>query len=161
MIRVQYILFFLVLGITGCGIPKDAFQLSATSLQDRKIQSRVFETENETKLLSAGISVLQDMDYSIDETEKNVGIITASKRVDAKNAAQIAGAFLLAAITQSAPRSYDKEQSIKVSLVTLPSKLQHHGYLVRVTFQRIVWNQHGLVTKAETLTDAKFYDGFF
>ena len=161
MKNIKYALIFFVLSLTGCAtIPKDAFQLSATSLQDRQIQSRLFETENELELISAGISVLQDMGYSIDETEKNAGVVTASKNVDATDTGQVVGAILIA-ILGGGNMAIDTEQKIRVSLVTLPSKLERNGYLSRITFQRIIWNDRGQVTKAETLNNEGLYSEFF
>ena len=161
MKSMKYIIIVFFLSLTGCvSIPKDAFQLSATSLQDRQIQSRVFETENEVGLLSAGISVLQDMGYSIDETEKNAGVVTASKNVDATDGGQVAAAIFLA-LLGGGNMAIDKEQKIRVSFVTLPSKLQYKGFLARITFQRIIWNTQNQITKAETLKDEELYSEFF
>lgn len=162
MKKMKYIIIACVLGVTGCATtaPENLFQVSDTSLQDRQMQSRFFETENEVALLSAGVAVLQDMGYSIDETETTSGVITASKTVDATNNAQIAGAVLLA-VLGGAPMSIDNEQQIRVSFVTTPSKLNNTGYLGRVTFQRIVTNTQGQVTKAETINNEELYTEFF
>jgi len=162
MKKMKYIIIACALGVTGCATtaPENLFQVSDTSLQDRQMQSRFFETENEVALLSAGVAVLQDMGYSIDETETKSGVITASKTVDATNNAQIAGAVLLA-VLGGAPMSIDNEQQIRVSFVTTPSKLNNTGYLGRVTFQRIVTNTQGQVTKAETINNEELYTEFF
>jgi hypothetical protein len=161
MKKLKYFLFIGVFGLLGCvSVPKDAFQLSTTSLEDRQVQSRVFTTTNEVELLSAGISVLQDMGYSVDETEKNAGVVTASKNVDATDGAQVAAAVFVALLGGGA-MPIDKEQKIRVSFVTLPSKLDRNGYLARVTFQRIIWNTRGQITKAETLKNEELYGEFF
>ncbi|MDB3856429.1 hypothetical protein N9284_02950 [Halieaceae bacterium] len=161
MKKIKYLLFVSILGLVGCvSVPKDAFQLSPTSLQDRQIQSRFFETANEVELLSAGISVLQDMGYSVDETEKEAGVVTASKNVDATDGGQVAAAVFIA-LLGGGNMAIDKEQKIKVSFVTLPSKLDRSGYLARATFQRIVWNSQGEISKAQTLIDEELYEQFF
>ena len=158
----KYIFIVCALGMTGCATtaPEDLFQVAETSLQDRQMQSRFFETDNELELLSAGVAVLQDMGYSIDETETKSGVITASKTVDATNNAQIAGAVLLA-VLGGGNMSIDSQQQIKVSFVTLPSKNNKNGYLARATFQRIVTNTEGQVTKAETMDNEELYTEFF
>jgi hypothetical protein len=162
MKNLKYIVVACALGITGCATtaPENLFQVAETSLQDRQMQSRFFETTNEIELLSAGVAVLQDMGYSIDETETKSGVITASKTVDATNNAQIAGAVLLA-VLGGGNMSIDNEQQIKVSFVTLPSKNNKNGYLARATFQRIVTNTQGQVTKAETMKTEELYNEFF
>ena len=100
------------------------------------------------------------MGYSVDSTEKDAGLVAASKTVDATNGAQVAGMIFIA-LLGGQPQAIDKEQKIRVSFVTLPSKLDKKGYLARVSFQRIVWNTKGQVTAAETLKDEKLYQEFF
>jgi len=161
MKKMKCIFIACALGMTGCATtaPENLFQVEETSLQDRQMQSRFFETENEVALLSAGVAVLQDMGYSIDETETKSGVVTASKTVDATNKGQIAGAVLLA-VLGGGNMSIDSEQQIKVSFVTIPSKL-NKGYLARATFQRIVTNTQGQITKAETMNTEELYSEFF
>ena len=162
MKKLKYVFVACVLGMTGCATtaPENLFQVAETSLQDRQMQSRFFETSNEVELLSAGVAVLQDMGYSIDETETKSGVVTASKTVDATNKAQMAGAILLA-VLGGGNVSYDSQQQIKVSFVTLPSKNNKNGYLARATFQRIVTNTEGQVTRAETMDNEELYTEFF
>ena len=162
MKKLKYIVVACALGITGCATtaPENLFQVAETSLQDRQMQSRFFETNNEIALLSAGVAVLQDMGYSIDETETKSGVVTASKTVDATNKAQMAGVILLA-VLGGGNVSYDSQQQIKVSFVTLPSKNNKNGYLARATFHRIVTNTEGQVTKAETMDNEELYTEFF
>ena len=162
MKKLKYIIVACALGVTGCATtaPEDLFQVAETSLQDRQMQSRFFETDNELELLSAGVAVLQDMGYSIDETETKSGVVTASKTVDATNNAQIAGAVLLA-VLGGGNMSIDSQQQIKVSFVTLPSKNNKNGYLARATFQRIVINTQGQETKVETMKTEELYNEFF
>lgn len=161
MRKLKYLLLLSIFFLAGCvTIPEDAFQLSATSLEDRQMQSRIFETKKETELLSAGISVLQDMGYSIDETEKDAGVVTASKKADATDGGQVVAAVFLALLGGGAV-AIDSVQNIRVSFVTLPSKLDRNGYLARVTFQRIIWNTQGMVSKAETLKEEEIYVEFF
>lgn len=100
------------------------------------------------------------MGYSIDETETKSGVVTASKTVDATNNVQIAGAVLLA-VLGGGNMSIDSQQQIKVSFVTIPSKNNKNGYLARATFQRIVTNTQGQVTKAETMDNEELYTEFF
>lgn len=141
-------------------IPKNAFKLSPTSIEDRQQQTRLFETQNELELLIAGTGVLQDMGFSLDESEKDLGLITASKTVDATDAGQIVAAIFVAALTGS-NMPIEKEQKIRVSLVTRPSTKNKDSYLARITFQRIIWNTQGQISRVETLKDPELYQAFF
>lgn len=159
-IKLAALLSMIVL-LTACEtLPKDAFKLSATTLEDRQTQSRRFDTRDEIALLSAGIGVLQDMGYTIDESEKDAGLITASKSADATSGGQVAAAVFVA-LLGGGSTPIDKEQKIKVSFVTVPSKMEKGSYQARITFQRVIWNTQNAISRAETIKDVEIYQEFF
>ena len=139
-------------------IPKEALELSNESLQQRQTQTRRFDTTDESRLLQAGAAVLQDLGFTIDESETPVGLIVGSKDRDATEVGQVAGAIVIA-ILFGAAVPIDDKQKIRASLVTKP--LDGNKTALRVTFQRIVWNNHNQVSKIEGLTDPKMYQEFF
>ncbi len=53
----------------------------------------------------------------------------------------------------------DKEQLIRASLITRTS--DSGAILLRVTFQRIVWNTQNEITKIEAINDPLIYKEFF
>src|ERR1041384_2265798 len=55
----------------------------------------------------------------------------------------------------------DRKQKVRVSLTTKRSDLNENDMIVRISFQRIVWNTNEKVTKTELLTDGKLYQEFF
>jgi len=169
----------------GCAqkVPKDALQLSPTSLADRQMQTRRFETGNYEMMLTAASQVFQDLGFNLDETERQLGILVGSKKRSAVSGGQIAGAILLAIFTGVAQPT-DKEQIIRASLVmreldngtpkvqvgeTKSSKkskvvaknAEPAQSTVRVTFQRVVINTQGQATRAEQINDPKIYQDFF
>jgi len=147
--------------ITGCQtIPKDALTLSPKSLAERQMQTRKYETKDEGKILSACAGLLQDMGFNLDESETKLGLITSSKMRSAENAGQIAGAILIALLGGGAT-PVDKEQKMRACVVTRPTGEQESYVAVRVTFQRIVWNTQGQVTKSEGIIDPSVYQEFF
>lgn len=161
MKRINYFLIVLIVSLSGCvTVPEDLFVPPATYLQDRKVQSRAFKTEDEIELLSAGISVLQDMGYTIDETEKKLGVITASKTVDVTDPA-MQTLRVLSILLNGQDVPIDAVQRVRVSLITLPSRNIKDGFLSRITFQRIVWNTDGKITKSEAIKDEELYQEFF
>lgn len=145
-------------------IPKEALQLSKESLKERQLQTRRFDTDEKT-LLSASAAVLQDLGFNINESETDLGLIACSKQREAVSAGQIVGAIFLALLT-GAVTPVDKEQLIRASLVTRPvhidktdkSKCQT---AVRITFQRIVSNTQGQITRREGINEPKIYQEFF
>lgn len=158
----------LVLGLVGCvtTYPKDFLRASAESTSNRQFQGRQYDTKNEKEIISACAGVLQDLGFTIDDSETDLGLIVASKDRDATDAGQVAFATLsvvLSAFGGSSSNAFDyidKVQKIRASIVT---KLSESGEktIVRVTFQRVVWNNRGDVSRMETLKDVDLYQGFF
>jgi hypothetical protein len=148
--------------LAGCTptIPKDAFVLTATTLEDRLLQSRKFETLDRKKLLSSSAAVLQDMGYALDESNAKLGVLTASKQADATSGAQVAGAVVLALLGGGAT-PIDKEQKIRICLVVNENLSDKKSSISRITFQRIVWNTQGQISRVETIKEPELYQGFF
>ena len=111
------ILLLCVLGLTACApqIPQDALRLSPESLQDRQLQTRRFETTNNKAMLAAASAVLQDLGFTLEESEVNLGVLTGSKQRDASSGAQMAGAVFASLLGVNT--SVDSRQTIRVSLV--------------------------------------------
>ncbi|MBY0355291.1 MAG: hypothetical protein K2Q12_06120 [Rickettsiales bacterium] len=145
--------------VSGCAnhIPKEALELKQESLQLRQLQTRSFETREEKKLLSSGASVLQDLGFSIDESETPLGVIVGSKDRDAVEAGQVVGAVMVAVLF-GVSTPIDNNQKIRASLVTRPTDKKTN---LRVTFQRVVWNTQGQVSRTESIEDPKIYQEFF
>lgn len=153
-----FLVAFLCLSACAQGVPKEALELTKESLQQRQLQTRRFETKNEKKLLISGSQVLQDLGFNLEESETKLGVIVGSKNRDATEAGEVAGALFMAVMFGVA-MPVDKEQKIRVSLITKP--LGRKGTSVRVTFQRVVWNTQGQVTTSEPLDDPELYKEFF
>lgn len=146
----------------GCAttIPPEALQFQPDTLANRLLQSRKYDIKSERELLTASSAVLQDMGFNLDESTTTLGVLVASKSRDATSAGQIAGAVFMAFMFGAAAASYDKDQKIRASLVTRPSE-SGSGFVVRITFQRLVWNQKGQLTKIEGINDPEIYKDFF
>jgi len=172
-----------ILGGCASQIPPEALQFQPDTLANRQLQSRKYDIKSEKELLSASNNVLQDMGFNLDESNMPLGVIVASKNRDATDGGQIAGAILMAALFR-VQTSYDKEQKIRASLVTKPAATNNsilvdvttktgkqvkfnqpveanNGFVVRVTFQRLVWNQRGVLSKIEGINDPEIYQEFF
>lgn len=159
------ILFACLLAVGGCaGIPEDALVLSPDSLERRHLQTRRLDGISEKTLLSAAAGVLQDLGFSIDESETALGVIVASKDRSAVTKSQVAGAVLLALLGGYTP--IDKTQKIRVSLVSRPVIADGGGGVtdsqyIRITIQRLVWNSEGQLTRIESIEEPEIYLEFF
>ena len=140
-------------------IPKEALQLSPESLKDKQIQTRYFETRDEAKILAASAAVLQDLGFTIDESETDLGLVLGTKDRDAQEVGQqVAAAFMAVLLGANVPT--DKNQKIRASIVTRPLE-KKDATAVRITMQRIVWNTNNQVSKCETICDELIYQEFF
>jgi hypothetical protein len=160
--RTVFLLAIVVLA--GCvPLPNDALKLSPSSLEDRQLQSRVYEDVSEVEILSACVGIIQDLGAKITETETDLGLIVGEKMRDATEPGQVIGAIVLAILGGGSSATYDKQQKIKFSLVTTPvsTEIDSQRWLVRLTIQRIVWNTQNQVSRIEAVKDPEIFQGFF
>lgn len=152
------VLCLFLLAACRTAIPREAFQLTQESLRNRQLQTRRFETSDEKRILSACTALLQDLGFTIEESETKLGVLVGSKMRSAVNAGQIVGAVFLA-LFMGLLIPVDKDQLIRACVVTRPVAPDQHA--VRVTFQRIVFAVGGQVCRSEMIVDPKVYEDFF
>jgi hypothetical protein len=155
-------LLVIILLIAACQTtpPERALQLPAGSLDIRQMQTRRFADISEAQLLAAGAGVLQDLGFNIDESEVELGLIVASKRILAGDPG-VSQVMKLLEIFADIEITVDRDQRIRVSLVSWPVSGADEEHFVRVTFQRVVWNTENDISKRETLDDPILYREFF
>ncbi len=116
--------FFLFIGlsvsVSGCAtVPKDALKAGPQSMKERQLQTRKFNAQSEKEILSASVGVLQDLGFTIRDSESKVGVISASKTADATNVGMTTlavAADILSALAGSYSNNtqqQDKAQEIK------------------------------------------------
>jgi hypothetical protein len=156
-------MFVLAIWIGGCAMapPKSALQLSADTLERRHLQTRRFDGISEEAILNASAGVLQDLGFSLDESETELGVIVASKNRTAIAPAQVVTSILLK-LFLDIEKDVDDRQYIRVALVSRPvDELKNDSFRVRVTFQRVVWQTSGEVSTTEAIDDPEVYQQFF
>jgi len=153
------VLAFLVLG--GCApiIPKDTFLVTSTQLEQRKLETRMYEGIEETSLIIASSNVLQDIGFTLENSEIELGVLTGSKEREAGSTGEAVAMVFLAALAGTNPE-YRDSQKIRVTLVVRPSKTSTDSNYCRVTFQRVVIMNTGR-KYYETLRTPELYVEFF
>lgn len=152
--------FCVVLGLAGCITTDDYYVLPENYQAARQVETRRFEAKNEEQILTAAAGVIQDLGYTIDESETDLGIITAIKDREAGSAAQKAMAIMIAASAgKNTQPVYDVRQRVYLSLVSTKSKT-NPGYNVRVKFGRVVWDNTG-DSRVQSLESENMYSEFF
>ncbi|MGD8492327.1 MAG: hypothetical protein PVI38_02370 [Desulfobacterales bacterium] len=158
-VAIAVILILMILLQFACqkGVPREALMFTPESLADRHLQTRVFETDNESKLLEASAGVLQDLGFTIDESEVKCGVIICSKD---RNVTEIydVGLSIIASIF-FIDYEYATRQKVLASLVTRP--LEGKKIAVRITFQHLVWDTQKDLIKNERINDPHIYQKFF
>lgn len=122
------------------------------------MQSRKYESTNEIRLLSACSGVLQDLGFILVESDTDLGLIGGSKTRSAHDLKQKVAAVAVGVLLWSYFPT-DKEQMFRASVTTRPAGTTH--IVVRVTFQRVVWNAADDITKRESLKEPEMYREFF
>lgn len=159
----------LILAITGCvtPIPPNILRAQANIVEKRQLEMRSYDAIDEEKIISASAAVLQDLGFTLDESETKLGLVVGSKERDAKEKSQVFWATLATAFSSNQYGGYtnyydmiDHTQKIQACVVTKPS-LAEKKMTVRVTFQRVVWNKLGQINRIESIADPQLYQGFF
>jgi hypothetical protein len=159
---------------SGCatGPPEEAYRLPPTTLDVREMETRTFEAD-ENMIIGACVALLQDMEYNIDAVETQLGVLTASKVVDADSAAQKAGlialdvvSVILAAIGGGstgggAYDSADDEIGLDLTLVVLPSLAREGDYTARFTVQTTLYDKAGRVKERNVTQEPLVYQEIF
>jgi hypothetical protein len=147
--------------MTGCAavtLDKD-LNLTPEMFAQRQMQTRRFDTTDEQKILKTCAALLQDTGFTIDESEAKLGILIASKERDASDATQwavyLVGSFF------GVPIPPDKDQIMKAFVTTRPVGTEGRQVVVRVVFERTVFDTEHRLKKIEALNDPKIYQSFF
>jgi hypothetical protein len=103
------------------------------------------------------------MGFTIDEAETKLGVMVASKNREASDTgSRVAMAILFGA---NAANSMDRSQKIRLCIVVKPVQSSNGAgpaqWVVRATFQRMVWNSYGQLTRLEGLKEPELYQQFF
>lgn len=150
----------LALPFSGCmnAAAREALTIQPEALTQRRLQTRRYETTDEAALLAASLEALQDMGFELDESERSIGLLVASKNRDASSTVEWIGSAITSGLTDD-EMVYDTEQRIRASVVTRP--FGNRSITVRVTFQRTVWDNRGEISRNESLDAPELYRDFF
>jgi hypothetical protein len=171
----------LAIQLVGCATPTgptELFQLTPESTRARAMQSRLFETKDDTELLSASAAVLQDLGFQVEETAHDAGFLRATKERSAREYGQDITRALVAIVTiplalfRSGPviLPVDLHQKIAAVLIARPVNPDSTRHEVRIMFYRVVWKGDGAAGESaippgmqsmEMLRDPVMYQQFF
>lgn len=137
IMRTLFLYLCLLFSVTSCASYTNYYKLDKNYLQNRQISTKDFKVNDEELVLKSSIQVLQDLGFNIDESEKNLGIITASKNKEINSTVRVVNVFVLMAFSET-NTTYDIRQKIYVTVST--KKNSDNFVSVKVTFARKIWN---------------------
>lgn len=140
----------------------EALTLSADARARREANSRRFETTDERMIQSACAAVLQDLGFTMENSSVGTGLLVASKDRDAVEAQQVAGqmflAVLVAALGGTPDPVWERDQRIRISVVTRPQK---SSIVVSASVQRVIRNTKNQISRVETINEPTIHQYFF
>jgi len=130
-------------GALGCAsparAPEAALALAPVPLAEREMQTRVFATDDGAAVLAACIAVLQRHGFVPEDQDHALGVIVAVKHGE-----------------EAGSRT-----RLRASLVTQPAGEFSLATGLRVTFQRLAWDERGREIQREAVRAPAEYAGFF
>lgn len=160
--------------LSGCVVhtePAELFALTPDIPKNRAMQTRMFETPNERELLSASAAVLQDLGFQVEESQREVGFLRATKERSAREYGQYVKQVLVLLLSLGKVlQPVDLHQKIAASLIARPLNPAATRQEIRVIFYRVVWKGDGQVDNQyippgeqymEIIRDPEIYQQFF
>lgn len=160
--------------LSGCVAhtePAELFALTPDIPKNRAIQTRLFETPNERELLSASAAVLQDLGFQVEESQREVGFLRATKERSAREYGQYVRRILVLILSLGKiMQPVDLHQKIDASLIARPLNPEATRQEVRIMFYRVVWKGDGQADNQyippgeqymEMIRDQEIYQQFF
>lgn len=164
LVQISFLILSACIQVQG-QVKAEHLRLTPESFARRQLQTRVYDTENESEVLASCSAVLQDIGFLVDESEVQLGLIVASKERSAIQPAEVTAQVMLAILLALSGNTHDpvwdEKQIMRISLVVTPSMAEQKGTAVRITFQRIVFTNKGTISKRETLGTPAIYQEFF
>lgn len=154
MRRMQLIALALVFGLSGCVMPGGGAQMQQTQLQVREYQTRTFETDDQKAVMKALLGALQDDGFVISQANTDLGLLTAQKEVDVKNAGEVAPSTLLAGSQAVYKNNAILDATANISAFGKQTR-------VRLNVVQKVMDNKGGVMDVQPVSDQAFYQSFF
>ena len=129
----------LALGCASAPPPPEAFALAPSTAEERALQTRLYETDDEAAVLAACVAVLTEHGFSAEAQDHALGVIVGVKDTHAGR----------------------ERARLRASLATRPAGEFSLQTQLRVTFQRLAYNARGRELRREAVREPGEYAGFF
>lgn len=155
---------FLLFCIVSCVPYNDYYKFDKNYLQNRQINTKSFNIKDKNFVLSSVVQTLQDLGFNISESEKNLGLITATKDKEINPTIQTIGKVTLSVLLSNKNNIsneeivYDIRQKI---YITVSIRQNNNGFIdVQILFAKTIWNNLEQ-SRIELINDKNIYKSFF
>ena len=180
-----FCLLSLIINVSCIHSPLDhAFVVNQPVLKKRVLQTQRFKNINKKQLISSIIGVMQDLNFRLDEGDKDLGVFTGSKRYSFTRIlpvtrmeqryetrsqvinGQVVSRLVPISIPVTVYLPFVFIQETRISIIIYPifqkKNQTKRDFLVRANLQQMTWNEStGGITQAEPFGDSVFYENFF
>lgn len=157
LVLILFLLFFQF----GCTeMPKDTLTINNKTILQLKIQSRMYKTSEVEKVYVGCCDLIAEMGFLLDESDPKLGLIKCSKIRTAVKESQQFMSFL-SFITGNGFEDIDYKQKMSASIFIRPKVGNPNIVIVKINFQRVVWDTNEDITESILLTNPKIYEEFF
>jgi hypothetical protein len=139
------------LSLAGCATAPAPQQ---SQLEIREYQTRMFDTANQKQVMKALIGALQDDGFVISQANTDLGLLTAQKEINVRNAGTAFVATLLAGNDATYQNNATMEATANVSAFGKQTR-------VRLNVAQKIMDNKGGVMDVQPISDPKFYQDFF
>ena len=119
---------------------RPAFAPSLTAAQQRQLDSRKFDTNDEAQVINAIVAVFQDLGYKLEETDLEAGLVSASK---------------------DSTRGQGLYQGYNTRITSTTTPTKDGSIVVRTTYQSMIQGSDPRFTHALSKVDADWYQQFY
>jgi hypothetical protein len=161
-----FIVCLLVWGCASGGVSPEQSQL-----QIREFQTRSYDTKDTLMVLKALLNVLQDEKFIVQNADKDLGLLSASKEVDVHSDTQVASSvltrimlgFCMGGAFGAVKGATRDARWKKNSVIECSGNVSEFGEetRVRINFQMKTLNNKNEVVDIKQIEDPKYYQDFF
>jgi hypothetical protein len=172
MTKSGLVIVIMALGIgmhaAGCSqIPSEALKFSQVDTAQRQVQSRLFDTTDEARLLQASAGVLRDMGFELEKSDVELGLIVGSlsiekstERMAAEQIAQVSTWIpVVGYFSMILEPIWNSKESLRVSAAIRQDS--HDSTMVRVNFQIVTSDLVGVYKESKLYDRQDLYSRFF
>lgn len=152
----------LVLLAAACAsIPREALTLTPTPKVLRELEDRRYTGVEEAKLVAGAAGALEAMGYTLEQSEASLGLVVGSKKRVAEIRRHKEEA-VMGSMMSGRLNAVEKEQVVRASVTVAPQEPARPGSrIVRITFQRIIWDTRNEIAAREGIVEPQVYSDFF